>query len=316
MDPIVTVIIPTHNSADLIDRCLESVLNQSEKNYEIITVDDQSTDDTRRVLQNYKTSLNNFSYFETPNRLMAGGARNIGLDHHKGKYVCFIDSDDWIDTNYLHYMISSIEEENSDVSISGVKREYPNAKDSEEHYKYNRKNVINGRYALCLLSRVIDQDIAISAITTNKIYRSQFIKKHRLRFLENSINEDDVFMFKVFLDATRVSITHMTYYHHFQRPNSISRSFSRKNFSDLMNAFNEIRTVLEDRNIFSEFRHHYYSFFEKCLQYVLESMRMAEQDEQTINAYLKYAYEISHETVSIQEFIEYCGYRRIERFFQ
>lgn len=313
--PLVSVIIPVHNSQDFIDRCLQSVLNQSEKNIEIIIVDDQSSDGTPEIIEGYKSRYEHLRLFKTQTRLLAGGARNIGLGNSRGKFVCFLDSDDWIDSNFLHCMIESIESAEADVAICGVKKEYANAKDSEFHYRYNVSNTISGTYALCLLSRVIDQDVAISAIPTNKIFRADFIRKNRLRFLENSINEDDVFMFMAFVYADRVSITDKVNYHLFQRPNSISRQFSKRNISDLFDAFRTMRGELERLDLFSKYKREYCSFLEKCLQFVFETMRLAEQDERALTNYLNYAYEISEGAIEPREFIEYCGHRRIERFF-
>jgi glycosyltransferase involved in cell wall biosynthesis len=313
--PLVSVIIPAHNSAEFLDRCIESILNQSEKNFEIIAVDDQSTDSTLELLKNFESREPNFRVFQTPHHSMAGGARNLGMSHRTGKYVSFIDSDDWIDTNYLHYMALSAEKTGADIVVCNVKREYQNAKDSQYRYLYKKSNNITGRYALSLLSRVIDQDISISSIPTNKIYRSEFLNKNDILFMENSRNEDDVFIFLSFLCATQVSIIGDTNYHLFQRKNSVSRSFSRKNFSDLMDAFYHLKIELEERHVFDEYCAYYYSFFEKCLGYVIESMSMAESDDKIINDYLIYAYNISRDKISAAEFIKYCGNKRIIQFF-
>ena len=314
--PLVSVIIPTHNSENFVSRCIESVINQSEKAIEVIAVDDQSTDETKEILQGYAGKLQNFRYFETAEWLMAGGARNVGIEHSNGRYICFVDSDDWIDSNFLYHMISSIESSKADISICGVKREYANAKNSVVRYKYSCANSISGSFALDLMSRIVDQDIAISSIPPNNIFRSEFIHNADLRFPEKSVNEDDVFMFKAFMNADFVSITEETYYHLFQRKDSVSRSFSKRNITDLMDAFKEIREYLELNNLFATYRLHFYAFFEKCFQYVLETMRISEQDEQVLNGYLKYAYEISSRAISFHEFIEYCGSQRIESFFK
>ncbi len=315
-NPLISTIIPTFNSSAHLSRCLDSILNQSIKDIEILAIDDQSIDNTVEILLRYRDEFPNIKVVKLETKVLAGGARNVGLRMAKGKYISFVDSDDWIDTNYYYHLLHSIESCNADISICGVKREYDNSKNSTVRYGYNISNVISGRYALSLLSRVIDQDIAISAITCNKLYRYRFIEKYNLIFFENCVNEDDIFVFHSFFNAKTVSITNKTNYHLYQRKSSVSRKFSKKHIDDLFFAFNEIQKLLRQNNAFEEMRDCYYAFFEKCFSYVIESMRNSVQDDEVINSYFKYAYKVSRNIISIDDFIDYCGNRRLISFFE
>ena len=313
--PKISVVIPTHNSSLYIERCLQSVVNQSLKDNEILVVDDQSSDDTLEKLTAYADRHPRFKLLHTKKPIMAGGARNLGLEIATGQYVSFIDSDDWIDTDFLFCLVAAIEEANADIAVCGVKREYPNAKDSTVRYKYNTSKIIDGKFALLLLSRMVDQDVSISAIVCNKLFRSRFIANHQLWFFENRLNEGDIFIFNAFFEADVVAITNKTNYHIFQRRNSVSSNFEKKHVDDWFFAFQEIRKLLTRKKSFQQYKQHYYAFFEKCLTYVIETMRLSEQDDRKINDYLKYAYSLSEEAISMAEFIDYCGSRRLERFF-
>ena len=313
--PVVSVIIPTFNSQQFVKRCLDSIINQSLKEIEILVIDDMSTDSTVEILNEYAEKFNFINVYKTGKKLMAGGARNVGIDNAKGKYISFVDNDDWVDTNYYHYMVQAIDKENVDIAVSGVKREWSNSKNSAYRYKYNEQNIIDGNYALILLSRVIDQDISISAIVTNKLYKSSFINEYGFRFLENNFNEDDVFTFNAFLNCNRVCITDKTHYHLFQRKNSASRGFSKKHIDDMFFSFKEIREILIKRDQFDEYKGCYYSFFEKCLVYLIESINLSENDDEVINDYYKYAHSINNGAVKFDEFIEYCGNIRLQNFF-
>lgn len=315
-NPLISIIIPTFNSRYYLGRCLDSVFNQSIKNFEIIVVDDQSTDNTVELLGRYHRCYPNMKIIELGTKALAGGARNMGLTIAKGKYISFVDSDDWLDTNFYYHLAHSIENGNTDMAICGVKREYDNAKNSKIRYRYDRSNIISGKYALSLMSRMLDQDIAISAIVCNKLFKADFIVKHKLNFFENILNEDDIFMFNSLLEAETVSITNKTNYHLYQRRNSISREFTKKHIDDLFFAFYEIRKILIQKNCYEEMKHIYYAFFEKCFSYVIESMRNSVQNEETINSFFKYAFSISKDAISIDEFIDYCGHRRIMNFFE
>ena len=312
--PLVSVIVPTFNSAPFLQRCFDSIFNQSMKDLEIIAVDDLSSDDTVAILESYRRSRG-LTVVQSQVKGLPGGARNLGLERALGKYISFIDSDDWIDTNFLHTMVRSIESSGACVSVSGVKREWDNAKNSSVRYRYSVENVVDGRFALSLLSHTIDQDVSISAIVCNKLFRSDFLQKNGLRFIENIYNEDDVFMFEALRNAQRVHLTDGTYYHQYQRRGSASRNFGRKHIDDLFQAFSTIRDKLTTSGQFDAFKLHYYAFFEKCLGYLLETVRLSALDDETVRAHYKYAFAICGAAISFDEFIDYCGSKRIEEFF-
>jgi len=315
--PLISVVIPTYNSAPYVERCLNSVINQSIKNIEIILVDDMSSDHTPDILCSYANQFENIKLLKMKTKKTAGAARNVGIENSKGKYISFIDSDDWIDSDYYHHMLLTIKKDNTDIAISGVKREYENHKNSSVRYKYNSENIITGEYAITLLSRVIDQDISISSIVCNKLFRAKLIRGKGHRFIEKcNNNEDDIFTFNIFLDAKKVGINNKTNYHQYQRRGSVSRNFTKKHIDDLFFAFECISKTLKRRNLYKKYKLHYYAFFEKCLSYLLEAMRLSEQDESIISGYLVYAYLKSKNSIPYDEFIEYCGSKRIESFFR
>lgn len=311
---MISVIIPTYNSQKYFKRCLDSVTNQSFKNLEIIIVDDQSTDSTLRDISEYSKDKGNIKITTTTKKGLAGGARNVGLKNAKGQFISFIDSDDWIDTNYYAHMLSMIEENSLDVVLCGVKREYENAKYSSIRYSYSHNNIITGHYALTLLSRVIDQDVSISAIVCNKLFRHSIIKNNGINFIENSRNEDDVFIFKILLESTKVGITGKTNYHQYQRRNSISRTFTRKNIDDLFYAFAEIKTILEQKQLIFKYKSIYYSFFEKCLSYLIETLHMFEHNSDVINRHYRRIIFCIQKNLDWKDFLIHCGNKRIKDF--
>ncbi|UYO45317.1 glycosyltransferase [Rhodopseudomonas palustris] len=314
-EPLISVIIPTYNSSAFVARCLESVQNQSIKDIEIIVVDDFSSDGTLDVLKTYSRNDSRIEIIESPRKGMAGGARNLGIDRAKGRYISFIDSDDWIDTDFFHSMSSALDRSGAQIAVSGVKREYDSARSSAVRYKYCANNVIDGRFAISLLSRTLDQDISISSIVCNKLFQASFIKKNAVRFIEGRHNEDDIFTFIAFSLAPHVNLVPEIYYHLFQRRNSSSRSFSKKHIDDLFFAFSCMRERLTVSGRFDSFKSDYYSFFEKCFSYTIESMQISCQDEAVLGEYFKYAITVCGRAILFDEFIDYCGTRRIADFF-
>lgn len=314
--PLVSVVVPTYNSAPFLRRCLDTVLNQSLKDIEIIAVDDLSTDNTVDILNAYSRQHPSMRVLSLQTKALPGGARNLGLDKAVGRYVSFIDSDDWIDTDFLRLLAQAVEETGASLSVGGVKREYANAQSSTVRYRYNARNVISGAFALALLSKVIDLDVSLSAIVCNKLFRTDFLRASGIRFIENCYNEDDVFTFEVLLRADTVCLTDGVYYHQYQRRNSASRDFCKKHIDDLFLAFSTIRQRLTDSGKFVAYKAIYYAFFEKCLGYLLESLRLSGQGEEAAKGYIKYAFSLCQTAIAIDEFVDCCGSQRIEEFFQ
>ncbi len=110
--PVFSVIIPTYNRAEFITRTIDSVLNQTYKSFEIIIVDDGSTDNTENILQPFLKQYPNIFYFKKKNE-ERGAARNFGIMHAKGEYITFLDSDDFFYPYHLHVASNLIREKNS-----------------------------------------------------------------------------------------------------------------------------------------------------------------------------------------------------------
>ena len=112
--PLISVIIPTFNTVDFVLRAIESVLNQTYSNFEIIVIDDGSTDDTRLVLEEYKT----IKYFHQENKGLSS-ARNSGIQKSKGEYLVFLDADDWLEEDALQQNFSVIKNKPDIAFVSG-----------------------------------------------------------------------------------------------------------------------------------------------------------------------------------------------------
>ena len=100
MEELITVIVPIYNVEDFIDMCLESLSKQSYKHFEVLMVNDGSTDNSGVICKEYADRDSRFQYFEKENGGLSD-ARNFGLEHSKGDYITFVDSDDWVSDTYL-----------------------------------------------------------------------------------------------------------------------------------------------------------------------------------------------------------------------
>lgn len=257
---ILTVIIPSYNNDKYIERCLESVINQSLKNIKIVIVDDGSTDASLDIIQLYTKIYDNIEYY-TSKRQGAGIARNIGISNCSTKYVTFIDSDDWIDLNAYKKCVDLLESHpQCDVAVIGVMTEYDSYMLSQKRYSYENENIIDSNLALSLLTDIQNYSERISPLVGNKVYRRNLIIDNNILF-PNTYFEDNVFMFKLFYYAKYIILVPDNYLHYYQRNNSIMHSFSKKHISDFFESVSNIKSFLDYEKCF----HNYEKIFFRIL---------------------------------------------------
>ena len=118
---LISIIVPIYNTEKYLHQCLDSIINQTYTNFEVLLVNDGSTDSSGMICQEYVENDSRFRYFEKDNGGVAS-ARNLGLERSGGAYITFIDSDDWVEPNYLDVLYTALKENDTDVAISTYKR--------------------------------------------------------------------------------------------------------------------------------------------------------------------------------------------------
>lgn len=113
---LISIITPVYNTGLFLERCLNSIINQSYTNWELILVNDGSTDNSRDICYSFAQKDNRIIYLEQSNQGQAV-ARNKALDIIKGKYICFVDSDDWIDPNFIKYLYEAIDNNSAQIAM-------------------------------------------------------------------------------------------------------------------------------------------------------------------------------------------------------
>ncbi|HIX81416.1 MAG TPA: glycosyltransferase family 2 protein [Candidatus Erysipelatoclostridium merdavium] len=154
----ISVIIPCFNSFSLMKNCLQSLENQTFKNFEVIIVDDCSTDNTYEMLIRYmELSMLNLKVLRQIKNLGPGAARNLAIENAQGSYLAFCDSDDWYEDDYLEKMYNSCKMNEADIAICNYKKVFQNNfvevnYIKENKLKNNKRNIItNSKTSLCLI---------------------------------------------------------------------------------------------------------------------------------------------------------------------
>ena len=315
MTPLLSVIIPVRDGERYIKRCVESILNQSLKNIETIIVDDKSVDLTLELLNHYYANVANITIICHDKNRGTGAARNTGLKHSNGKYIAFLDADDWMDSNAYMKMTSTLETTDADIAVCGIKTEFLSPVSSELRYSYLYDNTISAEFALKLLSKNEAQDSYISPMVGNKVFCHSFLDKNDLVFPEKCNFEDDEFMFKSFLCANRVSLVPNTFHHYYQRYDSAMHSFSDLTIDDFITTFQSIKDELIAVQKWDIKSSEYYAFFDKCLSSLFNILFASEQQVASQRYYITHLLEKIIDCFSIKELVAHIDPIRLSRLW-
>lgn len=220
-DPLISLIIPCYNAQQTLEKCLDSTIQQSYGNLEIIIIDDGSTDETSKIYGYFQSKDERIKVFKQENSGVSK-ARNKGVAEATGEFVCFVDSDDWVETNYCAELYDLLMTENADIAI--VEASYEDIHGNEIFHKpITDEKVFDGRRALDLLL----EDQVIQSHPWGKLYKTSFFKN--IRFPEDlKCFEDYSTLFKVFDKAVKVVKSNKKLYHYIQHNDSLSHNLSPK----------------------------------------------------------------------------------------
>ena len=222
--PLVSVIIAAYNCDKYINQCIDSLLNQSFKNFEIIVVDDGSTDRTYSILNEYKTKNKNLYIYRQKNKY-AGVARNNGLSRAKGEYVLFLDADDFFEPNMLMLAYQRAKSVDADIVVfkgreyNDVTKEFKNCRFPLSPELFPNKAVISaGEFGEKLFQ-------ANSCIAWNKLISKKFIDKVGVKFSSTKSSNDTVFIYTLLSLAKRITLVNeILVNYRTGNPNSLQRS--------------------------------------------------------------------------------------------
>ena len=213
LKPKISVIIPIYGVELYLNRCVESVVNQSYTNLEIILVDDGSQDNCPSMCEEWKRRDNRIKVIHKMNGGLSD-ARNVGMKIATGELIGFVDGDDWIATDMYRYLYENMIENNSDISACGVKMVWegditPKSLTPAGEYVLNRQEAMKA---------IVDESILKQPVWY-KLYKTELI--HNIYFPVGRYHEDVFWSYQAIGNANRISVFDVPCYYYFQRKNSI-----------------------------------------------------------------------------------------------
>lgn len=232
---LISVIIPVYNVAQYLPECIESIINQSYRNLEIILVNDGSTDNSLKICYKYSKLDKRIKVYSKVNSGL-GLTRNYGIKHATGNYITFVDSDDYLENNAIEDLVSSLDDNYADVCIGGYKRVLDNSKilyieeyDKEFVYK---DRILN--FMIKMLGSLPNKSDSIRPSVWNCLYNKKLIDENNLSFVSEReiISEDIAWDLDIYPYVNSINIISNSTYCYRYNQVSLSQKYKKERFEE------------------------------------------------------------------------------------
>lgn len=253
---MISVIVPVYNVEDYLHVCLNSILNQTFQDFEILCIDDVSTDSSSEILEYFAGKDSRIKILRNEKNIGLGPSRNRGLDAAKGKYVIFLDSDDWYSLDALETLFNQAEKNNLDMVMGKPIVFY------EEEKSFGRERYYDAEFMDKFDHKVFDHwdldktrlfDIPIAV--WNKLYLKSFLDENNIRFPdEDYIHEDNPFSCRVMTHAKRISFINKYFYNRRRRPGSLMALNDDRLFDNIAIVRLVLDVFMEDAELYEYYK--------------------------------------------------------------
>ena len=231
----ISIIVPVYNGEKYLERCLNSLVNQTYKNIEIIVVNDGSIDNSLNILNDYKKKDNRFIIINKKNEGQAI-ARNIGINHSSGDYILFVDCDDYIDLGMIENLYRIAQKEKADIVVCNL----------ETINDIGKRDIILG------FSHITCDDKKNFVLSdpgpAAKLFKSKMLKKSNFKFFENHIYEDLATIPSLAVWADKIAYIDEAYYKYVIHDNSTMNQTKFNNkLNDIFDSLENLSTLLDDK---------------------------------------------------------------------
>lgn len=255
-DILLSIVIPVYNVQDYIGKCLNS-LKTSDNRVEILVVDDGSPDESCEVIKNYEKNYSNIHYIKKENGGVSS-ARNLGIVLSKGKYVTFVDGDDFVDEQYLPKILEYIQVLDFDLLCFNYCLTYDDHEREVNDLKNESFNLDGNAGFTWYIRQNMDDQIKQSSI--NKVYKADILKNHEVLFTKNqTVGEDFLFNVEYLQHCKKVICKEDILYHYYQRDTSVMRTYNKKYTNDILKFESNLKCIAVKTN---------YSITQNDIQYL------------------------------------------------
>ena len=234
----ISIIVPIYNAEKYLNKCIESLINQTKKELEFILINDGSTDNSEEIIKSYKDKR--IKYFKNENQGI-GKTRNFGIEKATGKYIMFVDSDDYIDKNMAKLVFDKAFSNSLDMVVCDYYKVINNENIEEKLPSFKPTTLKNSPDLLC----------GINLSPWNKIYKTSLIKDNNIKFVENLKYEDAPFVIEALDKANKVGKVNKCLNYYVIHGNSETTVRDKRVF-DILKIIDKIRKYFKDKDYIKE----------------------------------------------------------------
>ncbi|WP_128330236.1 glycosyltransferase family 2 protein [Apibacter sp. HY039] len=246
---LISIVVPVYNAEKFLKKCLDSIINQTYKNFELILINDGSTDSSLNICKEYAENDSRICIINQTNKGVSI-TRNTGINSAKGEYICFIDSDDWVNPDYLKDYMDHLSSP-SLLLVQDINRFTHNVFEPFSQGYANEIIDLNDQ-----LDTFLNNYKYTHGYPFNKFYNLGILKKNSILFPEDlNINEDEIFYYNYLTHVNKLFFLKKANYNYYYREDSLSRTANFKSYYLYMvyyyNYFNELESKADPK--FKEF---------------------------------------------------------------
>ncbi|HFU3707801.1 TPA: glycosyltransferase family 2 protein [Streptococcus suis] len=218
MKDLVSIIVPIYNVEKFLPRCIESICNQTYENIEILLINDGSTDESEQICVDFMARDPRIRYFLKENGGLSD-ARNYGIERACGKYLAFIDSDDFVESDFILRLYDALVQQNASVAIAGFSKVDENGTILKKEQLENEELVLTGR-EVC--KKLHSEKGQVFVVAWNKLYKKELFTN--LKYAKGKLHEDEYLAYQLFYEIERIAIVEECLYYYVERRESITRT--------------------------------------------------------------------------------------------
>lgn len=221
--PKISVIVPVYKAEEYLHRCVDSILAQTFQDFEVLLIDDGSPDRSGEICDEYARKDRRVRVFHKENGGVSS-ARNMGLDHARGEYICFVDSDDWVELSYLDTIMRK--SGNADIMFFAFSWHYEDGCVKTMTYGNKYTEGVDEIEKCIFFLRENCTELNFFGYTWNKVFRSDVIRSNHIKFVEDlDTSEDEVFTLDFCLKVNNIKVIPDVLYHYRWRYNGLTHKY-------------------------------------------------------------------------------------------
>lgn len=292
----ISVIVPVYNKEKYVENTLNSILNQTYKNLEIIIINDGSTDKSKEICEKKALIDNRIIMINTENQ-GAGAARNLGLSKATGEYISFIDSDDFIIPEYYEILEDMIRENDADISECKFLR-IDNISEKINQEKVVEVKTFSREEKLLQLYGIDNKLYVNTVIMCNKLFRRELFEKTGILYPTNRLIDDEFIIYKLIYNSKKIVVTNQIMYGYVQSQGSVMRNdYPAKRVFDTIDVYDGVYDFFENKNIENLDYYILLRYIKYCVELLVKTNNSNMKEKEEVKKFIKIKFEEKWEII-------------------